>query len=77
MPIRIIEQQNWNEADGPSEVECIHGEALDEPCDLCYQMANKLPIDLDKGQTLAITPNEIKPCGYSRPHDNCYHHTKD
>lgn len=55
MPIRIIEQQNWDDARGPSEVECIHGIGLDGPCDLCYQTANHLPIDLDEGQTLAIT----------------------
>lgn len=53
--IRIIEQQNWDDAYGPTDVACIHGERLDAPCDLCYQMANKLPIDLDEGQTLAIT----------------------
>jgi hypothetical protein len=55
MSIRIIFQEVWNNATDPIEVECIHGIGLDSPCGLCYQMANKLPIDLDEGQTLAVT----------------------
>ena len=59
MPLRLVQQYDVDQMlngyvrEGDPML-CVHGESLTDTCEECYAQCQKLPIDLDKGETLAI-----------------------